>query len=86
MKLEDFQQTWHEYGVEIQGKIIPLKERYVICWGKEKGGLIFDTGGEIGESHILTVNGMDLISINPDNPKETTRLGKLEKLSGEVTD
>lgn len=81
MTLVDLKDNWQKYGLNIQGTIIPLKDRFVICWGPMPDipdALLFDTGGEQGApSFALKVNGDDLISVNPMNPTETTVLGKL---------
>jgi hypothetical protein len=81
MTLVDLKDNWQKYGVNIQGIIIPLKDRFVICWGpmpEIPDALLFDTGGEQGATALtLKVNGEDLISVNPTNPTETTVLGKL---------
>ena len=83
MTNEEFAENWREYGVEIAGKIIPIKEHYCIHWGwmEQYSGFMFDPGGEQGtETSILRVEDDNLVSVNPANTSETTILGKLVKL------
>jgi hypothetical protein len=61
MTLEELKQNWREYGVELpSGEVVPLKERFAICWGSFQDGLLFDPGGEQGaEGAILKTDEED---------------------------
>jgi hypothetical protein len=85
MTTEDLKKDWQQYAVDVQGIVKPLKEIFMICWGyipDIPDALLFDTGGQQG-APALTLkveNGDDLVSVNPQNPTETSVLGKLVKL------
>jgi hypothetical protein len=84
MTNEELKAEWQKYGVELDGKVFPLKEKYVVCWGwvEDWGGLLFDVGDWSGECGVfITDADNNLISVNPQNHQETMILGKLVKLN-----
>lgn len=70
---DDLKANWKKLGVEINGTVVRLDERAMICWGwdEEWGGLIFDTGGPQGAPcYIWRTENNNLISVGPDNQSE----------------
>lgn len=87
---EEFGENWQDYSVAItkdgETKLIPLKQQYAINWGwqEQYGGFWFDEGGGMpGVVHTLRAQDDCLFSINPENPEEVTRLGRLVKIEGD---
>lgn len=83
MTNEQFHKDWMKYGVRIAGEMKPLKDHYCVCWGwiEQYKGMLFDTGGEQGATaHVLRVEDENLVSVNPENPEETSIIGRLELL------
>ncbi len=59
MTLDELKENWQLYAVELpDGTVKPLKEMFMVCWGKHLDGLLFDPGGEQGaEGTILKPDG-----------------------------
>ncbi len=83
MTNEELKENWTKYGVEVEGKVYPLGEKYAVCWGwvDKVGGLLFDVGDWGGEAHVYITDGENLISVNPENHQETNLIGKLVKVN-----
>jgi hypothetical protein len=83
MTTDELKTNWEKCGLEFQGKIQPLKNCFLICWGfhpEISDALIFDIGGIQGSDAYtlkMSENGENLISVNPENPKETSVLGRI---------
>lgn len=80
----ELEENWRKYGVEIGGKVHPLKDKFVMCWGWHDGwgGLLFDVGDWSGESYSFIAKDDNLIAVNPENHTETRLMGKLVLLEG----
>lgn len=55
MTLDAFERDWRECGlVSADGEeLTAMTEIFKICWGKQKGGLLFDAGGRTGPKFRL---------------------------------
>ena len=90
MTLDELKANWRLYAVELPGgKVRPLKEMFVICWGNFLDGLLFDPGGEQGaEGMILKTDeeGNCYVYTDPDAEGEArwTIQGKFVRLEEET--
>ena len=82
MTTEDLKKDWEKYAVVIDGNTKPLEDVFMLCLGYDPSipdALVFDTGGPQGApAYTLKVGEEDhLIAVNPEDPTETSVLGKL---------
>ncbi len=90
MTLDELKENWQLYAVELpDGTVKPLKEMFMVCWGKYLDGLLFDPGGEQGaEAPILKPDDEDncYIKSDPTAPEGEgwTLAGRFIKLEEEA--
>lgn len=85
MTREELKDTWKEYAiVSIDGKKRKsMKEIAVICLGKYRGGLLFDTGGSQGASAYIFKSDEDdncYQKTDWDDDESWELIGRFEKL------